>query len=155
MTFGICWQWHNVIFYKKDQYLADVYKLSVILSFLCTPPIPVTFLMQTSLGLFEPQNCSSTLLEQVCEPDVVAGTCLVSLCLVPVKFEQHPVMSAALGGQDGNIWTEGGWQRELALWPNRCCNHKEIHNLWIKYEGREQQWRGMVLTFCLFLGPSQ
>lgn len=61
------------------------------------------------------------------------------------------VMSGALRGQDRNYWTEGGWRKELALGANRCCNHKEIHNLWIKYEAwGQQEWR-MMVTLPLLL----
>lgn len=64
------------------------------------------------------------------------GTCLFVSGLCEVWTASGVVMSGALRGQNRNYWTEGGWQRELALGANRCCNHKEIHNLWIKYEER-------------------
>lgn len=92
---------------------------------------------------------------QVCEPDdLVAGTCPFVSGPGEVWAAAGAVMSGALRGQDRNYWTEGGWQRELALGANRCCNHKEIHNPWIKYEERgQQEWR-MVMTFSLLLGQS-
>lgn len=64
------------------------------------------------------------------------GTCLFVSVLSEVWAAAGAVMSGALRGQNRNYWTEGGWQSELALGANRCCNHKEIHNLWIKYEER-------------------
>ena len=84
---------------------------------------------------------------QVVEPDdLEAGTCPFVSGPPEVWAAAGAVMSGALRGQDRNYWTEGGWQRALALGANRCCNHKEIHNLWIKYEERGQQdWR-MVMT---------
>lgn len=66
--------------------------------------------------------------------DLVASTCPFVSGPTEVWAAAGAVMSGALRGQDRNYWTEGGWQRELALGANRCCNHKEIHNHWIKYE---------------------
>lgn len=37
-------------------------------------------------------------------------------------------------GHGRNYWTRVEWQRELAQGSSRCCNHKEIHKSWIKYE---------------------
>lgn len=93
---------------------------------------------------------------QVCEPDdLVAGTCPFVSGPGEVWAAAGTVMSGALRGQDRNYWTEGGWQRELALGANRCCNHKEIHNLWIKYEERGQkEWR-TILTLSLLLSQSR
>lgn len=92
---------------------------------------------------------------QVDKPDdLVAGTCPFVSGPSEVWAAAGAVMSGALRGQDRNYWTEGGWQRELALGANRCCNHKEIHNLWIKYEERgQQEWR-MLVTSPLLLGQS-
>lgn len=85
-----------------------------------------------------------------CETDdLVAGTCPFVSGRGEVWAAAGAVMSGALRGQDRNYWTEGGWQRELALGANRCCNHKEIHNLWIKYEERgQQEWRMVVIFLC-------
>lgn len=93
---------------------------------------------------------------QLCEPDdLVAGTCPFVSGPSEVWAAAGAVMSGALRGQDRNYWTEGGWQRKLALGANRCCNHKEIHNLWIKYEELGQkEWR-LVSTLSLLLGLSQ
>lgn len=113
--------------------------------------IPITFQMKTERVCLAHVNSNKT-------SDLHRWCKFVSQSLSgpsEVWAAAGAVMSGALRGQDRNYWTEGGWQRDLALGANRCCNHKEIHNLWIKYEEREQQeWR-MVMTFSLLVGQSR
>lgn len=89
----------------------------------------------------------------VCLPDEFGHLCLCAWSWW--SFEQQPVlMLVAFRGQDRNYWTEGGWQSELALGANRCCNHKEIHNLWIKYEVWGRTNRGWSWLWLIVFGHS-
>lgn len=117
-------------------------------------PHPCFFMKIKRVNLVYPNNKTTDLgwCSFIGQVILIAGTCPFVSGPSEVWAAAGAVMSGALRGQDRNYWTEGGWQRELALGANRCCNHKEIHNLWIKYEERgQQEWRVMV-TLSQLLG---